>query len=77
MKINPAQKKVPTPKVDVWAVDYGVKTFKPAPDTEEDNTPESKAILEESPAPVAQPPLSNEQPIVNPEPTNLQPLKKK
>ena len=65
--------KVPTPKIDVWDRDYGV-TY--APDSEEDATSESKAILNEGPAPKAQLPKSDEQPIVNPDPSNLQPHKK-
>lgn len=42
--------KVPKPKVDVWAVDYGV-TYQTDP--EEDATAENKAILNEGEAPKA------------------------
>jgi len=60
--------KVPTPKVDIWDVDYGV-TY--TSDPEEDATAENKAILNEGPAPKAKLPKSEEQPIVNSDPTNL------
>lgn len=65
--------KVPRPKVDVWDVDYGV-TY--TTDPEEDATTESQAILHESPAAKAVLPKSDEQPIVNADPSNLQPHKK-
>ena len=65
--------KVPRPKVDVWNVDYGV-TY--TSDPQEDATPENKAILKGAAAPQAVLPKSDEQPIVNSDPSNLQPHKK-
>ena len=65
--------KVKTPKVDVWALDYGVKYVS---DPNEDATEESKALEHEASAKAATLPKSNEQPLINPNPTNLQPKKK-
>lgn len=65
--------KVKTPKVDVWALDYGVKYVS---DPNEDATDESKALEHEAPAKGATLPKNNEQPLINPNPSNLQPKKK-
>ena len=51
----------------MWATDYDTVIE----ETDEDKTKESKAIIQEGPAPKAKLPESTEQPIVNPEPKNL------
>jgi len=49
--------KVPTPKVDVWDRDYGVKYIS---DPEEDASEENQAVLSEGPAHQAPLPSTNE-----------------